>query len=129
MGGLIDMVKGVFGGTTKAEKAAEAQANANAAIEAQNTAEEKRRLEKDLDYRQSLARAKAASTGVGGSTSELYLESLEQSGADELDWLDKVGASKYNAAILAGEVASAQAASANFGNAMSLASMGLGLFG
>ncbi len=127
MGGLINMVKGVFGGTTDAEKAAENQARLNADIEAQNTAEEKRRLESDLDYRQSLARAKAASTGVGGKSADIYLKALEDAGQEELDWLSKVGASKYNAAILAGDVASTQAASANFGNAMSLASMGLGL--
>jgi len=126
MGGILNIVKGIFGGKTDAEKAAERQAQINADIEKQNTAEEKRRLEEDIEYRDSLARAAAAATGVGGDTTNIYLESLEESGADELNWLDKVGASKYNAAIAAGDVASAQAASSNFGNFMSLASIGMG---
>ena len=126
MGGILNIVKGIFGGKTDAEKAAERQAQINADIEKQNTAEEKRRLEEDIEYRDSLARAAAAATGVGGDTTNIYLESLEESGADELNWLDKVGASKYNAAIAAGDVASAQAASSNMGNFMSLASIGMG---
>jgi len=127
MGGVLDIVKGVFGGKTDAEKAAERQARLNADIEKQNTAEEKRRLEKDVEYRDSLARAAAASSGVVGDTTNIYLKSLEDAGQAELNWLDKVGASKYNAAIAAGDVASAQAASSNIGNFMSLASIGLGL--
>jgi len=127
MGGVLDIVKGVFGGKTDAEKAAERQARLNADIEKQNTAEEKRRLEKDVEYRDSLARAAAASSGVVGDTTNIYLKSLEDAGQAELNWLDKVGASKYNAAIAAGDVASAQAASSNMGNFMSLASIGLGL--
>jgi len=127
MGGILNIVKGVFGGKTDAEKAAERQAQINADIEKQNTAEEKRRLTEDIEYRDSLARAAAAATGVGGDTTNVYLESLEESGADELNWLDKVGASKYNAAIAAGDVASAQASSSNMGSFMSLASIGLGL--
>jgi len=126
MGGVLNMVKGVFGGKTDAEKAAERQSQINADIKKQNTAEEKRRLEDNLEYRDSLGRAKLAASGVGGDSGEIYLKALEESGADELNWLEKVGSSEYNAAIAAGDVASAQAASSNFGNFMSLASIGTG---
>jgi len=126
MGGVLNMVKGVFGGKTDAEKAAERQSQINADIKKQNTAEEKRRLEDNLDYRDSLGRAKLAASGVGGDSANVYLKALEDAGKEELDWLDRVGASEYNAAIAAGDVASAQAASSNFGNFMSLASIGTG---
>jgi len=92
-----------------AEDAAFKQSRINADIKKQNTKEEKRRLEDNLEYRDSLGRAKLAASGVGGDSAEIYLKALEDAGQEELDWLEKVGSSEYNAALAGGEYASVMA--------------------
>ena len=86
----------------KAGKDAKKIAAQNAANSRLATEELKRKTAKEQKYTESLARARAAASGVGGGTTDIYMAALEESGKQELDWMSVVGASEANAAKAAG---------------------------
>ena len=94
-----------------------AKQNAKAA-EAQ-TAEEARRLETTQQRDQSLARARAAASGVnpGSGTTSLFLEEMESTQESELEWLKRSGYYTSKALKDEGKMASAAAKTAAFGSA------------
>ena len=78
----------------KAAKEAEDIADANAAREAAEAEEMAQRAEKEAAREESLARAKAFASGVGGESTDLYLKDLTTTNRREIDWIRKSGASK-----------------------------------
>ena len=62
----------------KAGKSAQDTAAENAAMEAATTAEEVKRMEAEQSKQQSLARARAAATGVSGTSMDVYMEAMQQ---------------------------------------------------
>jgi len=108
----------------KAGKDAKKIAAQNAAASQQATEELKRKTAKEQKYTESLARARAAASGVGGGTTDIYMAALEKSGRDELDWMSVVGASEANAAKAAGVGAQNQAMSGFWGSMGNVAQYG-----
>jgi len=108
----------------KAGKDAKKIASQNAADSRQATEELKRKTAKEQKYTESLARARAAASGVGGGTTDVYMAALEESGREELDWMSIVGASEANAAQAAGVGAQNQAMSGFWGSMGNVAKYG-----
>lgn len=100
----------------EAGKAAKKQAKVAARAEEATTAEKVRVLAEENRRKESLARARAAASGVGGASSEIYIAALEESGREDIAWLKEVGATKYQAAIASGESAYAQSQAAMWGS-------------
>ena len=69
-------------------------AEENKRLQALETQEEARRLEREQSKTEALARAKAAATGAGGESLDLYLEDMETQHNKELNWLKFSGASR-----------------------------------
>lgn len=78
----------------QAAKEAESIADDNAQREAMEAEEMAQRAEEAADRENSLARAKAAASGAGGESSDLYLEDLESTKQREIDWIRRSGASR-----------------------------------
>ena len=108
-----------------AAKAAKQRAEEAARLEAEATAEKVKRLKEENERKESMARARAAASGVGGASTEIYIEALKESGREEIEWLEKVGASKYQAAAGSGDSAYSQATASMWGSVGDLASTGL----
>lgn len=85
----------------------EQQTAANVELERQNVEEEMKRVAREQEYSQSLARARAGAAGVTGGTTDLYLAAMEDIGKQELDWIQKVGASREKVTQLGGQAAAA----------------------
>jgi len=110
--------------TAKATK--KAAAHATAAQAASNAENEKRMAEEQM-RKESLARARAAASGLTGASVDVYLGALEQSNQEELDWLKQVGQTKVQATQMEGDLAYSQAMSNVFGSISSMASTGIKL--
>jgi hypothetical protein len=72
-------------------RAIAAQNAAKAQAEAEETA---RRMEKEKKRELSLARARSAASGVGGLSADVFIEELEQTRNEEIDWVRRAGASQ-----------------------------------
>jgi hypothetical protein len=111
--------------TESARSDAKDISRANAAAAAAQTAEEAKRLEAENARIESLARARASASGVGGVSSNIYLTALEKSGREEVDWLKEVGVSAYARALSEGEVAASKARASSVAGAGKLVGAGL----
>lgn len=112
--------------SAKAASEAKDRAAEAARMEAAATAEKVKRLKEENERKSSMARARSAASGVSGASSEIYMAALEEAGREEISWLEKVGASKYQSQIGAGESAYSQATSQMWGGVGELASAGVG---
>lgn len=90
----------------QASEKAEDIAAENAAMVALETEEAVKRMEYEQAQIQAVARAKKAASGAGGETFNVFMGELEDVGAQEIDWLKKVGASRYRATEEEGRYAS-----------------------
>ena len=80
-----------YEGAKDAEQLAKEQADRQKA-EAEEMA---RRAEKDASRQESLARARAAASGIGaGGSTALYMSELEKTQREEIDWIRRAGASQ-----------------------------------
>lgn len=77
----------------------------SAEIERRQTAEEIRRTTASNRRTEGLARARAAASGVGGASMEMYIESLTNTGLEEIDWMREVGETRIQKALAEGESA------------------------
>lgn len=118
VGAVIGVIGSVIGAVGKIKEASEAkkQAARNAEMEAENTARQLELTAQEQAYQQSMARARAAASGVGGETTDIYMEAMERAGAKELDWISKVGAANYANELARGRSAAAGAWSGFWGN-------------
>lgn len=82
----------------------------NAALARAETEEEARRLEKEQERTAGLARARAFASGVDpeSMSTQLFLEDLETTQREELDWLRRSGYSRADIAEEQGELARAK---------------------
>jgi len=118
---LVSNLQTVTSGLTaytqyEAGKQAKEASERAAEAEAATTAEEVRRMTEEKKRTEALGRARAAASGVSGASTELYLDALEKSGREEIDWLKKVGATAYQARLDEGESAYLQAQSQMWGS-------------
>lgn len=88
-----------------AAKAAKEAARRAGEAETEFTAEQTRVMLAENERTESLARARAAASGLSGASSEIYISALEESGRADIDWLKKVGESNVQAQIDAGTAA------------------------
>jgi ElaB/YqjD/DUF883 family membrane-anchored ribosome-binding protein len=102
--------------SSEAGQEAKEQGRINAQNEAALTLERTRIMKEENERRESYARAIAAASGLSGASSELYINALEESGRADIDWLNKVGATAYSAALDAGDSAYSQAQQAMWGS-------------
>jgi hypothetical protein len=93
------------------------EARRKAEMEAATTSEKLKRLEEENRRKESLARARAAASGVGGASTEIYIGALEKAGREEMDWLKEVGASSYQSALAEGRNAYTDAMTGFWGSA------------
>ena len=110
----------------KAGEQAKDIAAKNAAMEKAATEERLRVMEEENRRTEAAARARAAASGLGGASTELYVNALIESGRQDIDWLKRVGASNYESALAEGESAYHQARAAMWG---SIGSMGSSITG
>ena len=86
----------------EARSAQNSIADANAErirIEAEESA---MRAEKEADRTNAMARARAAASGVGGKSSDLYLWDLQRTQQREIDWIRFAGMSNANITKMGG---------------------------
>ena len=95
---------------------AEKIAKKNAELSELETEEEARRLERSQERVSDLAKAKAAASGVGGETVDLYLADIEDTQAEELNWLKRTGARRADILRDEGEIAKSQGRAGAFGS-------------
>jgi len=95
----------------KAEEAAEAAAR----LEALMTEEQVAAMKEENVRTLATARARAGASGLSGASSEIYISALEESGEADIEWLEKVGVSKYNLRIDEGTAAKYQAQTSMWG--------------
>lgn len=112
----------------KAGKQAKKIAAQNAAMEAAQTREEEKRMRAEQARQQSLARARASASGVGGQSTNIYMDALAKAGEEEIDWLKKVGASKYDKALTEGRIAKNEAQTGMWGSILDAGKTVLGFF-
>ena len=97
IGGLILSAVGTGYGIYSSEQAAkeaEGIAEDNARREAMEAEEMAQRAEKEAAREESLSRARAAASGVGGESTDLYQEDLAKTNQREIDWIRRSGASR-----------------------------------
>jgi hypothetical protein len=99
-----------------AAKDIEAIGDYNARLAEEQTEEQVRRMEQDQTQRLGLAQARAAASGASGATTDAYMNALAVSGKKEVDWLKKVGASRYDQALAEARTASNKAMSNFWGD-------------
>lgn len=87
-----------------------------ASMENMRTAELIRVAEEENRRVESIARTRAAASGLGGASTELYISALTQSGREDIDWIKTVGASSYQARLDEGQAAFNQARAAMWGS-------------
>ena len=104
------------GATVKGAVDARAARKDAARAEAAATAERERVMLEENRRREATSRAKAAAAGIGGLSTDMYLKSLEETGAEDVAWLKRVGASRYSARLAEGQSAYSQALSGAFGS-------------
>ena len=95
-GMVISLASGVFQ-FASAQKAANEQediADQNAKREKEEAEELAQRAEDTAAREESLARARAAASGVGGKSTNLYISDLTKRNQREIDWMRKSGKSK-----------------------------------
>lgn len=92
----------------QAAQEAEDIADANARREAMEAEEMAQRAEKDAAREESLARARAFASGVGGESQEIYLDDLHASNKREIDWIRRSGASRADLTRKEGRVSASQ---------------------
>jgi len=102
----------MYSAADDARDAGQAAADAEAAF----TAEQVRVLTEENKRRDSLAKANAAASGLSGASTQVYMESLRESGRADIDWLNKAGGFAYDAAISSGESAYHTARAAMWGS-------------
>lgn len=107
---ISDVINVGVGGATAASYYDAAQkalgiGQSNAEIEARQTEEEVRRQSISNRRTEGLARARAAASGVGGASMEMYIESLTNTGLEEVAWMEEVGQTRYQKALDEGESA------------------------
>lgn len=100
----------------KAGELAKDIAAKNAAAEKAATEERVRVMEEENRRTEAAARARAAASGLGGASTELYVNALIESGRQDIDWLKRVGASNYESALSEGESAYHQARASMWGS-------------
>lgn len=93
----------------QAAKEAEDIADANARREAMEAEEMAQRQEKEAAREESLARARAAASGVGGESQDIYLEELSRTNQREIDWIRQSGRSRAAITRQSGASAASQA--------------------
>lgn len=92
----------------QAAEEAEDIADANAKREKMEAEEMAQRAEKDAAREESLARARAFASGVGGESQEMYLDDLYASNRREIDWIRRSGSSRADLIKKEGRVAGKQ---------------------
>ena len=71
--------------------------------------EEKRKMKKELAYKEGLARARAGASGISlGGTVAQYLADLKEEGLKDLAWLTEVSESRVQTALAGGELSATQ---------------------
>lgn len=96
-----------------------------AEMERERTLEQSRVMKEENARTDAVARARAASSGLSGASSELYIESLAASGREDILWLEKVGQSAYNARLEEGQSAYRTAMSNMWGSLGTAGSEGI----
>lgn len=130
IGAIIGIGASVAGVVQSRRAASEAEHQARQAAfrEQQETQEQLRRTQTEQRYQQSMARARAAAAGVSGESTNIYMQALEQAGQAELDWIEQVGATRYEQQIASGRTAANQAMQGFWGNVGSIGT-GMGQLG
>ena len=121
-------VLGVYQSYKGSKEARRARRRAEEA-EALETAEEVRRAEAEAERTEALARARAAASGVGGVTPDIYLAALEEESQLEIDWLRQAGISAVEAARARGEAAEGRATSGIWSGLAGLGETGASIWG
>lgn len=123
---VVGALTGTVSAYTQYEAGQEAKAAAGRAAkaEAASTAEQVKRLQEENERKSALARARAAASGVGGASTEIYIDALEKAGREEIDWLKEVGASTYLARLDEGTSAYLSAQAGMWGSIGQTASYG-----
>lgn len=124
---------GVFGAAQQMSAANDAKkaARENARMQAEQNAEEARRLQMEQEEVESRTRAAIAASGTGmGSTSQLaFLDKMKAEHQAELQWLRRSGQSRTNSTLREGETASRQASSSAFSTLANTATGAYSAFG
>ncbi len=112
-----DVVVGALAAEESYEAGKDAQDAAyRAAVAEQESTDEAVRVMLEENKRtEATARARAGASGLSGASSELYVDALEQTGRQDIDWLKKVGASNVQARLDEGTAAYHQATSQMWG--------------
>lgn len=105
--GVISAASTIYSVVQQKEAADEARdiAEQNAARQLAEAEESARRKEKQHARTQSLARARAFASGVGGVSQEMYLEDLMTTHKEEVDWIRKSGQSQAQITLSEGKLA------------------------
>ena len=93
---IVGLAASAYSAYQQADAADEAKeiAEMNADRERAESAEEARRAQKQADRTNSLARARAAASGIAGESSDMYLAALEDEQQREVDWIRTSGSSR-----------------------------------
>lgn len=130
---FISVGMGLFGAAKQMGAAGDAKraSRANARTQAEQNAEEARRLRSEQNETESRAKAAAAASGTGfGSTSQdMFISNMKQEHSAELQWLRKSGQSKVQSTLREGKMASRQARTAAFGTLAGTAMSAYSAFG
>lgn len=117
---IIGAGTAVYSAYSQAQAAEDAKriGEQNAALARAETEEEARRLEKQQERSTGLARARAFASGVDPNSASinLFLEDMEQTQEEELDWLKRSGYSRADILEEQGEFASNAATTAMWGS-------------
>ena len=122
---------GIFQTVNSIHTAKKTEKAVAAAVTAQtkSNAEQEKRLAAEQARQEALARAKAAASGLSGSSVDLYLNALSKVNDEEMDWLKQVGATKVAKISTEGSLAYNQALSNVFGAASNTATTAIRYYG
>ena len=126
---VIGAAMSVYQGVQQSKQADEARdiAEQNAKREQAEAEEMARRKKKEATREESLTRARAEASGVGGKSVEDYLATQHKTNAEEIAWIKKAGASQAAITRSEGKLAQQRGkteAMASYGKAASYAAEG-----
>ena len=119
---------GVYSAKQSADAAEEQEklAEKNAQYEQMEAEESARRLSEENERTESLSRAMAAASGVGGESQENYLSAQELKGQREVAWMKKTGANRANIIRTEGAITAKAGKAQALASGVSSATQGVG---